>query len=172
MTVTKNPVLRVLFVATLIGVGLVLFGVPAFAQQVADDGKVVVPFGAWLSAAASWTAIVLVAGAGFAFRRLPKAAQDAAEMVARLAFQKSVNELLEKAVQYGINATAGAMKDKALTIDVGNRVVEKALEYAFEHAPQLVTKLGGLTRLREKIIARLNLDEAAASDKVAVNIAG
>lgn len=145
---------------------LALASAPAAAEAV-SDGKVVAPWGEWVGALAGWAGVVVVAGGGWLLRKLPTAARIAAEGVARVAFAASVDQLLERAVSYGVNAVSGAAKGKALTIDVGNRVVERAADYALQHAPKIVAQIGGMTRLREKLIARLDLDEAAAVSPVA-----
>jgi hypothetical protein len=76
-----------------------------------------------------------------------------------------VDQLLQKAVQYGINATAGAMKDKPLSVDVGSEVLENALQYVVDNGPGWLIKwMGGKDTIRQKIIARLELDEAASVD--------
>lgn len=128
----------------------------------APDGRVDVPWGDWLSEALK--ALLALAGALalWLLRRLPSTMVSALDMFAGMLGQGRANELLEKAVAYGVNVTAGAVKGKTLTVNVGNEVMERALEYALRHAPQLVAKLGGIAVIREKIIARLDLDESAA----------
>lgn len=128
----------------------------------APDGRVDVPWGDWLSEALK--ALLALAGALalWLLRRLPSTMVSALDMFAGMMGQGRANELLEKAVAYGVNVTAGAVKGKTLKVEVGNEVMERALEYALRHAPQLVAKLGGIAVIREKIIARLDLDENAA----------
>jgi hypothetical protein len=43
-----------------------------------------------------------------------------------------VELLLNNAVGYGLNAVQNAVKDKTLTVEVGNEVLAKALQYAVE----------------------------------------
>jgi hypothetical protein len=135
---------------------------PAAGAEWASDHQVEVPWGAWLGELISGAFALLMAALLWMLRRLPASAVAALNMLAGLFGQNRVDALLERAVQYGINATKGAVKDRVLTVNVGNEVLERAFEYAVRHAPALVAKFGGLQALREKIIARLNLEADAA----------
>lgn len=54
------------------------------------------------------------------------------------------------------------MKDKTLDVDVGNKVLAQALQYAVDNAPGwLQTWAGGPEGLAKKIWARLNLGDGA-----------
>lgn len=139
------------------------FVTPAFAQEAAPTGAVVIPYGAWLAEAASWAGVFVAAFVAFLFRRIPP-------QIANVLIALRVDQLLERAITYGINAVEGAVKDRALTLDVGHQVAQQAMEYAIEHGPTLLRAMGGHTRLREKILARLNLDEAAAVGPVAATL--
>jgi hypothetical protein len=77
-----------------------------------------------------------------------------------------VDQLLEKAVNAGINKTAGAVDGKVLTVKVGNEVIERALEYAASQAPGLFKKLP-INEWREKIIARLKFGADVSADNLA-----
>lgn len=126
------------------------------------DGEIIVPWGDWLSELLK--AMLAIAGAAvlWLLRRLPSHVVDFLDMLSGMAGQGRANELLEKALGYGINTTAGAVRGKALPVKVGNEVLERALEYALRHAPMLVEKIGGVAGVREKIIARLELEPDAA----------
>jgi len=137
----------------------VAIATPAIAQ----DGQVEVPYGAWISAAIEWAYAIVGVGVLWVLRRVPAHVLAMIDAIARALGQGSMNELLDKAVRYGINATQGAVADRTLTVRVGNEVLERAAEYALRHAPGLVAKYGGVATLREKIIARLTLDENAAT---------
>lgn len=130
---------------------LILFAVPAMAQQVAGDGQIVIPWGDWLAQSAD--VLVTLAGAvlAFALARLP------ASISATLkTFQ--VEQLLDKAIGYGINMVAGAAKGQALTVPVANKVIETAIEYAINNgSAALIRWMGGKDVIEQKIIARLNI---------------
>jgi hypothetical protein len=46
-----------------------------------------------------------------------------------------VQLLINNAINYGLNAVAGATKDKKLEVDVGNKVLREVLQYAIDNAP-------------------------------------
>lgn len=135
--------------------------VAAFAQApYAPDGQVVVPLGSWTSDLLNFSASIFVAAAGWGMRHVP----GEFAWVLRLA---RVDQLLEKAVNFGLASVEGAVKDKELRVEVANKVLERALDYAVHHAPKLVAKVGGVLELREKIIARLNVEENTYVDRIA-----
>lgn len=125
------------------------------------DGEVQVPWGQWLSDLIGAAFAIIFAGVLWAVRRMPENIVNMVDAIARAMGQGSMNELLEKAVSYGINVTQGAVRDQTLSLKVGNQVLERAAEYAMRAAPELVAKYGGLGPLRERIIARLQLDADA-----------
>ncbi|BCH12092.1 hypothetical protein MesoLj131c_63500 [Mesorhizobium sp. 131-3-5] len=50
-----------------------------------------------------------------------------------------------------------------LKVDVANEVTAKSLQYVIDHAPgRLVTWMGGVSSIEEKIIARLSVEPASA----------
>lgn len=49
---------------------------------------------------------------------------------------------LEKAVSFGFNVTAGALKDKTLNVNVGSSVVANALKYAQANLPAALARFG------------------------------
>jgi hypothetical protein len=133
----------------------------ATPTQFVPDGEVEVPYGDFL--ADLLTQLLGLAGiaAAWLLRRVPANIVATLDQFAGAMGQGRVNELLEKAVTYGINTTAGAARGRTLTVKVGNEVAERAFEYALRHAPKLVSWLGGIQALREMIIARLDLEPDA-----------
>lgn len=142
-----------------LGVGLILLLSVlghAHAQAAVSPTAVTIPYGAWLEALAPTIASVLGAIVLWAFRALP------ANVVGTLKTLR-VDQLLDRAITYAVNATVGAAKDKVLTVDVANEVLAKALRYARDHgAPALVKWAGGEEKIREKIMARLAVDQNVA----------
>ena len=127
----------------------------AFAQAAATTA-VVVPIGNW--AAESLPAIAEILGTlitiivAWALRFLPSAFKQyiTATMVAQ------AEQVLQRAIDYGIAAIAGATKDRQLTVDVSNSVIASALQYVISHAPDyLITWMGGEAKIVSMIIARL-----------------
>ncbi len=132
----------------------------AFAQTVVEktvDTTIEIPIGQWISAAGELVLLAIPVAFAWLCRLLPTQLANAL-----VAFR--AEQLLGKAVTYGINATAGAVKDRPLSIDVGSEVIQNALQFAIDNAPSLVKTLGGTDLIRQKIIARLSLDENVAVD--------
>lgn len=131
--------------------GIFLFSMPALAQQVAGDGHVVLPWGDILASAQGL--LITLAGSvlAFALARLPAS-------VAALIKTWQVDQLLEKAIAYGINTVAGAAKGQQLSVAIGNKVIEQAMEYAVENgSPRLIKWIGTSDLMKKKIVARLDL---------------
>lgn len=135
------------------------------AQSVSETTKVTWAWGATVSQAGQAVAWLLASIAMFLLRKLP------ANIVAIFGNAR-VELLLTNAINYGVNAVAGAAKDKVLEVDVGNKVLAQALQYAIDNAPGwLQTWAGGPEGLAKKIWGRLNLgpgaDDAAIDAAVA-----
>jgi hypothetical protein len=120
----------------------------------ADGGAVTVPWG-------DWAAEVLIVTAGLLIGWVGRAVPAAVRQWAGKLLGDRVDQLLERAIQYGINAVAGAVRGKTLSLDTGLDVANQALNYAVRQAPKLVDEIG-VGALRDKILARLDLDEAAS----------
>lgn len=138
----------------IIGAGLaaIMLSTAAFAA----DTTITLPVGSWLGAASEMIGPILAAAFMFMIRKLPS-------QVAAFLMTMRVDQLLQMAISYGINAVSGATKDKPLTIDVGNEVVARAAQYAIDNAPGwLVSWMGGVQGVREKIIARLDVEPSAS----------
>lgn len=125
----------------------------------ASETTVEVPIGAYVSAVADFLSQialpVVTVIVGWAARMLPKAVADYLAML-------RVEQLLTRAVGFGVAAVKGAADGKVYNIDVGNKVVAAALAYAIEHAPSVVAWAGGPDRLKEKIISRLEIPANAS----------
>lgn len=129
---------------------------PAMAQQVGGDGQVSIPWGDWLAASASTLVTLAASALAFALARLP------ASINAMIKTWR-VEQLLERAVAYGINTVAGAAKGHTLSVPVANKVIEQALEYAVENGSDALVKwMGGADAIEKKLIARLDVEKDAA----------
>jgi hypothetical protein len=136
-----------------IAILLVLHAGTAFAQEAAST--VAVPIGDWIGKSSGIIGSLLGVLVIWLFRQLPAG-------IVQILRTMQVEQLLDKAITYGINAVAGASKDKVLTVNVGNAVIAQAAQYAIDHAPGwLIGWLGGETAIRQMIIARLNLEPVA-----------
>ncbi|MDX2233792.1 MAG: hypothetical protein NW200_04770 [Hyphomonadaceae bacterium] len=93
---------------------------------------------------------IVTAGALWLVRRIPS-------QLAWVLTAGRVEQLLAAARTYAINAIPGASHDRPFTLPVGNEVARVMVEFSLAHAPTLV-QLFGLTRWREKVIARLQFE--------------
>jgi hypothetical protein len=145
--------------AALAGAAMLLLAISsgaAWAQERPLDGFIRIPWGNYVADGLVACSAVVVAGVTALLRPVLQSSF----------LGRTVDQLLERAIQYGINATADAVRGKNLSIAVGNQVLERAAEYALAHAPALVRRMGGMTRLKEKIIARLDLAAGATVSPV------
>lgn len=128
----------------------------AMAQAAPATTTVAVPVGDWLTDTAAFLGPLLAAVVLWMIRKLPP-------QVAALLMSMRVDQLLNKAITYAINSVATATHDKPLTLDVGNAVVAQAVQYAIDHGPSgLIDWMGGTEKIRQKIIARLNVSAGVA----------
>ncbi|WP_246733413.1 hypothetical protein [Methylobacterium sp. BTF04] len=122
---------------------------------------VVLPWGDTLAAVAQGIGHVMV----------PLAVTAATAALARLAGPLRVlvtTTLVERLVRnvgdYAINAVAGAVRGRTLTIAVGSAVIAGAVQRALGEAPGwLVKAAGGTDGLGEKVFRSLALEEAATA---------
>jgi hypothetical protein len=148
-----KTLLSLFALALFVAVALFIFGSPVYAQ---DGTAVTLPIGDWVQQAKDFIAPFILAVIAWLMRKLP------AHIVDILKTMKA-EQLLAKAVDYGLNAVAGAAKDKVLSVSVGNAVIAQAVQYAIDNGPGWLIKwLGGEEAIAAKIIARLNLDANAA----------
>lgn len=119
-----------------------VFLVPSIAH--ATDGAVTVPIGDWIAQAVSVVSSVCVA--------------VLTAIVARWApawvRTYLTEQLLSRAIDYGLGVVAGAAKGKVLEIPIANAVLREAATYAVEHAPTTAKWIGDT--LTPKLIARLS----------------
>lgn len=127
----------------------------------ASDGKVVIEYGGWINKLIDLLVPALMAVIVWLFRKLP------AQVVAFLEMFR-VEQLIKRALDYGVNAVKGATKDAKLEIPVANKVLEAAGDYAAAQAPNLVEKMGGLEALLQKILARMEVSTSASAETLNV----
>ncbi|MBI4921847.1 MAG: hypothetical protein HY834_08865 [Devosia nanyangense] len=149
--------MRLFKVAACVAALAILTCSAAFA---AADTSVSIPIGDWLAGAtgvlAPILAIAVLAALLYATKFLPATFQ-AYITKERIA---AAEQLLERAVAFGLNKAAEAAKDKTVEVDVRNEAVAKAAQYAIDHGPEkLVTWMGGAPAVGEKIIARLPIPD-------------
>lgn len=144
----KTTLLACLVVVALAGAAL--------AQTAAPSTSVTIPWGEWLIAARDAAVAILLALITFAFRALPS-------NIAAMLNSARVIQIVEKGIDYGFNAVEGAVKGKALTVNVGSEVVAQAVQYVVDQAPAwMIQWAGGEDGIRRMVIARLPVAENAA----------
>jgi len=133
--------------AALLALAFIMLPAIAFAA----DTSVAIPIGDWTAEIVAAAPAIIVALIAWALRKLPANISGVLQTM-------RADQLLEKAVAYGLNAVAGAEKGKTLDVNLGNQVLATAASYAIQHgAPAVIDWLGGSAAISEKIIARLNL---------------
>ena len=77
-------------------------------------------------------------------------------------------QLLNRALDYGLAAVAGAAKGKTLDIPIANKVLLEAAQYALDHgAPWLLKYIGDLG---PKLVARMSAAEVLGPQASAENL--
>lgn len=128
----------------------------AYAQEavvVTEDTTIVtIPWALWLEGIKDIVIAIAVAGLAWIMRHLP------AHLIGLMKMFR-VEQMIGRAIENAINSVAGASKDKPLTVDLGNAVVARSVQYIIDKAPEwMVEWTGGQKNLREMVIARLDLD--------------
>lgn len=156
--------MKIFYMLCAIVLALVVAPIAAFAATAepttAEAVKTIgLPWGDWVGAVVDFAATVALPIALAFLARLFAILPGPVVQILRT-FQ--VEQLIQRAIDFGINATKGATKGQVLTVDVGSAVVATALQYVLDKAPaQIIKWIGGELRLREMILARLTLEEAA-----------
>lgn len=134
---------------------------PESATVVPEGTEIVIPWGTYISELSSLASALIFGAIVWLMRKLP------GQVVSFLRTVRA-EQLIQRAIEYGINTTAGAVKDETLRISIGNEVIAKAVNYAVEKGSGgLVEWLGGPNGIGKMIIARLDVvPEATVADPV------
>jgi hypothetical protein len=116
----------------------------ASAGDAAAPTSIVVPWGAWVSSALASLGSIAIAFLSFVVARWAPA------------YVKVLltDDVIAKAVNYGIGAVEGAVHGKTLTLETTNLVLAAAEQYAVASAPAISKWLGA--NLRPLILAKLS----------------
>ncbi len=143
---------------------LALFVGAAYAQTTVPGPTTVVavPVGDWVNQIVPLVGEILVAVISgsimWALRHLP----DAIRANISAAQVKQAQDLLVHAADYGLNTIAADVKGKTVSVDLGNAVAAAGVQYVVDHGPaDVVNLMGGEEAIKQKIIARLPISEAA-----------
>lgn len=125
-----------------------------------DDTVVTIPIGDWINSIAGPAAAAFLGIGLWLLRRLPEQAQAWLMMI-------RIEQLLERAIDFAINAVENATRDKEFNVAVGHAVAAQALQYVIDRIPEfLLIWIGGTERLFEMIWARLPLEPQAKLNRV------
>jgi hypothetical protein len=143
------------YLFALAGLILVLLFAPAQAAEAVAAGSIRLPVGEWIAAAASLAAPVIAIAYAYLLRQLP-------EQLVGILRTLRVEQILDKAIAYGINAVAGAAQGKNLDVKLGSEVLAEAVQYTIDRAPGWVIQwTGGREGIEKMIAARLPMEAAA-----------
>ncbi|MGU3536702.1 hypothetical protein [Methylobacterium sp. A54F] len=125
--------------------------------------------GAAEAAVLPWGDALAAAAQGAAAAAVPLAAAAATGLLARVAgplrvlvTSTLVERLVRNVADYALNAVAGAVKGRTLTVPLGSAVIAQAVQRAADQAPAwLLREAGGLEGLAEKVFRSLPLEPAA-----------
>lgn len=132
---------------------------PAPVETVVVNQDVSIPYGQWIEdlgdIAKSWLIPTLLGVMTWVVGQyVPAPLRGFANSIMR----KEAEQLLQRAIDYGISATAGAKHDETLTIPVANDVLRKGANYALAHGwPKLIDFLDGPDGILQKMMARLDI---------------
>ncbi len=131
--------------------------VAAFADTAAAVSNIVtIPYGDYIQAALPFVGWAIGLAATFALRHLPSS------LVAVLKTSLA-EQMFARAIDFALNAVAGASKGKKLDATIGNAVIAQAVQYILQYGPGFMVKwLGNEQGLRDRIVARLDLQPDVA----------
>ncbi len=147
------------YLFALAGLIFIILFAPAQAAEAVAAGSIRVPIGEWLAASASLAAPVIALAYAWLLRQLP-------EQIVGILRTIRVEQILDKAITYGVNAVRGAAQGKTLDINLGSEVLAEAVQYVIDRAPAWVIEwTGGREGIAKMIAARLPM-EADSSVKL------
>lgn len=124
--------------------------------QAVPTPDVGVPYGDLVSTVLDYATPILLGVAMWTFRFVPSRFRA-------LLMTMQVEQLLSRAITFGINSVREATKDKTLTLDVSNKVLKEALAYALLHGGPVIRQFMGKPEdIAEKLWARLPIDADVA----------
>lgn len=118
-----------------------------------------------------WGNAVLALAQGLATLSMPVVAAGVAAALARfggplrlLVTDALVERLVRNATDYALNAVAGAVRGRRLTVSVGSAVIAQAVQRALDQAPAwLIQAAGGGEGVAAKVFRSLPLEAAATA---------
>lgn len=142
-------------VSAVVAAMVIFVSAPAWAAEAIADSHITIPIGDWLSELLVPLFAAIAGIITWLIRKLPSAAKAWLDTL-------RIEQLLDRAIAYGLNSVAGAAKGRTLTVDVHLPVLAYVLQYALDRIPATLLKwVGGPTSLAEMIWSRLDVDDTA-----------
>ena len=127
----------------------------------AETATLVLPWGTWLLALAEVLQAVLNP---LLVALLTGAVARVAPLASHAISRRLVEDMVQRATDYALNAVEGAAKDRVLTVPVGSAVIAAAVQRAADAAPGfLIRAAGGLPGTAERVFRRLHLEAGATA---------
>lgn len=143
---------------------------PEEVATVVVNQDVVIPYGQYVEdlgqLAEAWLIPALLAGLTWVTTRyVPLPLRGIANSI----LTRQAEQLLQKALEFGINSTAGAERNATLKVDVANSVLRKAANYAIANGwPKLIDFLDGPDGILQKLFARLDIPVEVTAEQMNV----
>lgn len=135
---------------------------PALAQ--ADSTAATVPWGDWVVAVLQPASAVLVPVAAAA---LTAGLYRVAPWAALLLSRQRIEMMVQGGAAYGLNAVAGAVKGRALSVPLGSAVIAEGVQHVIDTSPRrAIRSAGGPAGIAGMIFRSLPLDEGASARAV------
>lgn len=142
-------------------------GAPTTVELPNSDTTIVMPVGSWIESltTAIRDAVVSLLGLGllWASRLLPETIRQYINGQ-RI---KAAEQLIGHAVDAAFNAVRGATKGMKVEVNVGSALVAEGAQYAIDNGPAwLISWLGGVEGIKQRIAARLDLAPEATTAQI------
>ena len=152
-------------------VALAYVAVPAAAAEIraVGDTAVILHYGQWVVAVAQMATDILVPLLTAVIMGVIAKFYPLARMVIT---ETLVETTLQKWFDFGVNATAGAVRDETVSVPVGSRIVAAGLNRAAERANAssvsawVFKQAGGPKEIAHKLFRKLKLEEGATAARV------
>lgn len=131
------------------------------ASDTSADRSISLPVSDWTASARNLLLSLLAALWAVSKNKLPAPVLWALKLYGE-------DKLINQAVSLALNAVPGAAKGTPLTIDVGNAVLARALQWLVNDIPFALKLLGGEDAIKAKIFAALHLEPEASAAAMGV----
>lgn len=153
------------FISLLVTILFNILWLPAMAAEVVEKGDklVIVPWGAWAVAVAdSLVQIMLPIILPIIAAYVIAAIRRVYPWAALLLTQRRVEQMIQGAADYGVNAVRGAAKGKQLSVPVASDVIRVGTQYVIDTGPAAaIHAVGGANGIAQRIFRKLHIEDEA-----------